>query len=108
MSQLSLGKFFLLTCVTFGIYPLFWLARTKDEMNRLGADVPGAWMLFVPIANLLFLWKYAGGAAHVTRGETSQFGAFALMLMLGPIGMMLLQSKYNASSGGGAGMLAAA
>jgi hypothetical protein len=108
MSHLSLGKFFLLTAVTFGLYPLFWFARTKDEMNRLGADVPGAWMLFIPLANLFFLWKYAAGAEHVTGGDTSQVGAFALLLVLGPIGMMMLQAKYNATGGGGSGMSMAA
>lgn len=95
MTQMPLGKLFLLTIVTFGIYMLVWLVRTKDEMNALGAEVPTGWLLIVPIANVYFMWKYAQGVEHVTKGETPTMTAFLMILLLGFFGTLIVQSKFN-------------
>jgi hypothetical protein len=85
----------LLVFVTFGIYALVWYVKTKEEMNSQGASIPTAWLLIVPIANLYWVWKYCEGVQHVTHGAQSQALAFVLLLLLGPIGMAVVQSGFN-------------
>jgi len=86
---------FLLTCVTGGIYLYVWLVKTKDEMNSAGADIPTAWDLIVPIMNIWWVWKWAGGVEHVTRGRLTQVTAFLYMFLLSVIGMALVQVELN-------------
>lgn len=49
----------LLTIVTLGIYQLFWLYWTKNELNKYGAWVPGIIWLFVgPVLMLASIVTY--------------------------------------------------
>jgi len=57
---------FLLTMVTLGIYGLVWYVKTKEEMNAKGAEIPSAWLLIVPIANIIWMWKYSVGVEKLT------------------------------------------
>ncbi len=52
---------YLLTIFTLGIYGIYWQVQTKEEIKGLGADIPTAWLLIVPIANIYWLYKYAEG-----------------------------------------------
>ena len=86
----------LLPFVTFGIYSLVWIVKTKGEINEtVSPKVPTAWLLIVPIANLVFLWKYAGGVNSVTKSGLGQGAAFAVLLLLGPIGHAIVQNSFN-------------
>ena len=85
----------LLPLVTFGIYSLFWYVGTKDEMNAQGADIPTAWLLIVPLANLYWMWKYCEGVEKVTNAKYSQVMAFILMYLLGSIGAAIIQDTFN-------------
>jgi len=84
--------------VTFGIYGIVWDVRTKNEMNAMGAQIPTAWLLIVPIANIYWLWKYSQGVELVTKKETSATVAFLLLFLTGVIGMAIMQSKFNSIS----------
>src|SRR5690348_3347878 len=95
MNKRSVVMVIILTFITFGIYSLVWFVKTKNEMVRSGADIPTAWLLIVPIANIYWQWKWAGGVEHVTRGKMSQVIAFILMFVLGIIGMAIIQSSLN-------------
>jgi Domain of unknown function (DUF4234) len=86
---------FLLPVLTLGIYGLIWLVKTKEEMNQHGAEIPTAWLLIVPIAQLWFLWKFSEGVGTVTRGEMGGGLAFLLLLLTGSIGMAVVQSSFN-------------
>jgi hypothetical protein len=86
---------FFLPMITFGIYALVWLVKTKEEMNQNGAQIPTAWMLIIPIINLLWLWKYATGVEVVTKKEMSGALGFILLLLLGNIGMAVIQNSFN-------------
>lgn len=90
----------LLGAFTGGIYSLIWYVKTKDEMVSRGADIPTAWYLIIPILNLLWLWKWGQGVEKVTNGEMSAVVALILLIMLGPIGMFVVQGKFNAVAGG--------
>jgi hypothetical protein len=87
---------FILCFVTFYIYQLIWLVKTKEEMNSSAqAGIPTAWLLIVPIANLFWLWKWSEGVGKATNGGYSGAVAFLLMWILGPIGAAILQAKFN-------------
>ena len=86
---------FLLSCITFGIYPIVWFVQTKKEMNDLGACIPSAWLMIVPFANLYWLWRYSEGAEEITDGRAASLSTFVLLLLLGPIGMAISQSYFN-------------
>ena len=85
----------LLTIVTFGIYGLYWEVSTKQEMVNKGADIPTAWLLIVPVANLWWAYKYCLGVEKVTQQKMSAVMALVLMLVLGVIGMAIIQDTFN-------------
>jgi hypothetical protein len=95
MTKRSVVGVILLTLVTFGIYNIIWFVKTKNEMNRVGADIPTGWLLIVPIANIWWMWKWAGGVELVTRGRQSQAIAFILVFLLSVIGMAIVQVELN-------------
>ena len=95
MQQRSVVMVIILTLITFGIYGLIWYVKTKDEMVQQGADIPSAILIIIPIANIYWMWKWAGGVEHVTRGKQTQVIAFILVFVLGIIGMAIIQSAFN-------------
>lgn len=86
---------FLLPFVTFGIYLLYWMVKTKGEMNRQGASIPTALLIIVPLVNIWWLWKYSEGVEKVTGGKTSGVLAFILLWLLGCIGAAIVQDSFN-------------
>jgi hypothetical protein len=95
MNRRSVVAVLLLPLITFGIYGLVWFVKTKNEMKNQGADIPTAWLLIVPLANIWWMWKYSGGVEKVTGAKTSQAIAFILLFLLGSIGAAILQDSYN-------------
>ncbi len=85
----------LLTVITLGIYGIVWTVKTKLEMNRLGAKIPTAWLLVVPLVNIWWLWKYSEGVEQVTGGKISAILAFVLQFLLGIIGSAIIQNEFN-------------
>jgi hypothetical protein len=97
MKERSVAGVFFLTFITFGIYALVWHVKTKNEMNACGAEIPTAWLLIVPIANLFWLWKWCQGIEHVTKEKMTAPVAFLVHVMLPMIGMLILQDALNAA-----------
>jgi hypothetical protein len=95
MQKRSVVAVIVLTLFTFGIYSLIWHVKTKGEMVREGADIPTAWLLIIPIANLYWYWKWCGGVEYVTRGRMSQAVSFLLSILLGVIGSAIIQDALN-------------
>lgn len=95
MNKRSPVAVFFLSLVTCGIYGIVWYVQTKDEMNARGADIPTAWWLIIPILNIIWLVKWAGGVEKVTNRGMSTGVAFLLVFFLGAIGMAIIQSKFN-------------
>ncbi|HVA11128.1 MAG TPA: DUF4234 domain-containing protein [Candidatus Dormibacteraeota bacterium] len=85
----------LFSIITFGIYAIVWNVKTKNEMNKLGAEIPTAWLLIIPIINIYWMWKYSKGVEHVTAGKTSGVLAFVLLYILSVIGMAIIQDIFN-------------
>jgi drug/metabolite transporter (DMT)-like permease len=81
---------------SLGGYVVAWLVATARELNRLGARVPRPWLLAAgPVGGLYWAWCWAEGVGHVTAGRTSTVGAFLRIVLLGPIGVALLQARFN-------------
>lgn len=97
MQKRSVAAVIILTIITLGIYGIVWFVKTKNEMVQNGADIPTAWLIIVPIASIYWMWKWAGGVEHVTRGKFSQAVAFILVFLLGLIGMAIIQDSLNKS-----------
>ena len=97
MNKRSIAAVILLTTFTFGIYGLVWLVKTKNEMNKLGQNLPTAWWWLIPFGMIWWQWKWAGGVEHVTRGKQSQGVAFIVVLLLSSfgIGLAIVQSSFN-------------
>lgn len=85
----------LLPFITFGIYALYWQIITKIEMNKVGAKIPTAWLLIIPIVNIWWLWKYCEGVEQVTNDKMSGVLAFLLIFLLGIIGAAIVQDSLN-------------
>lgn len=85
----------LLSLVTFGIYGIYWEVVTKGEMVKKGADIPTAWLIIVPIANLWWAYKYCMGVEKVTNGKMSGVLALVLMLVLSYVGIGIIQDAFN-------------
>jgi hypothetical protein len=95
MKQRKPAAVFFFSLITFGIYALVWHVKTKNELNRLGASIPTAWLLIIPLANLYWIWCYAQGVEQVTKGQISAVLALILLLLLSIVGIAILQSEYN-------------
>ena len=102
MNRRSVASVIILTIITFGIYALVWFVKTKDEMVKQGASIPTAWLMLVPIASIYWMWKWAGGVEHVTKGKSGQAINFILVFLLGMIGMAIIQSTFNKELDNGA------
>ncbi len=107
MTQRSPGSVFLLSVVTLGLYEIFWTIATKDEMVQKGADIPTAWLLLVPLANIWWGWRWSKAVEQTTHNAIGATATFLYMSFLGPIGAMIVQGKLNGSAGA-AGRLATA
>src|SRR5438067_446549 len=95
MTKRSAIAVFFLCIFTFGIYNIVWRVKTKGEMNRLGSNIPTAWLLIIPFVNLWWMWEYAGGVEKVTKNGISQIVAFILLLLLWAIGDAIIQDAFN-------------
>ncbi|HEX9901274.1 MAG TPA: DUF4234 domain-containing protein [Acidobacteriota bacterium] len=86
---------YLLGIVTFGIYFIVWMVKTKTEMNSLGAQIPTAWLLIVPIANIYWFYKYAEAfSAHVKKDNNAILW-FLLFWLISIIMPAIVQSELN-------------
>lgn len=95
MKERSVAGVIILSLFTFGIYALIWHVKTKNEMVNAGADIPTAWLLIVPIANLYWIWKWCGGIELISREKMTAPVAFLLHALLPLIGMAILQDTMN-------------
>lgn len=86
---------YLFIFITFSIYMVYWLVATKNEMNRLGASIPTAWLLILPIGNIYWLYKYCEGFSTVVKKDNNTILWFILYLFIGIIMPAIVQSELN-------------
>ena len=84
----------ILIIITFGIYALVWMVKTKNEMNELGANIPTAWFIIIPILNIYWFWKYCEGFAIATQ-KMEAIVLFLIYLIFSPAAVWIVQSGLN-------------
>jgi hypothetical protein len=85
----------LLSLFTLGIYAIVWFVKTKGEMNAKGAEIPTAWLIIIPFANIYWYWKYCQGVEKVTDEKLGTVLAFVVLLLLSVIGQAIVQDAFN-------------
>jgi hypothetical protein len=95
MTKRSVVEVLVLSVLTVGIYYVYWLVKTKDEMVVRGADVPTGWLLIIPIVSIYWKWKWSQGVERVTRGRLSAPVTFLLVYLFDVIGMAIVQHTFN-------------
>ncbi|MDO8553910.1 MAG: DUF4234 domain-containing protein [Candidatus Micrarchaeota archaeon] len=88
-----------LTFITLGIYALYWLYQTKQEMDELNGESKSGIMflimLLIPLVNFYALWKYSSSVQKATKGAQGGVLVFILFLVFFPIAQFLVQSELN-------------
>lgn len=85
----------LLVC-TLGIYELYWIVKTKLELNKAGAHIPTAWLIIIPLINIYFLYKFAEGFCQVVLHDKTRTVTYFILIFLLPfIGALIYQSDIN-------------
>jgi hypothetical protein len=80
MKQRSIGKMFLLSIVTLGIYRLYWFDKTRTEMMRLNKEVkiPHTIWLIAPVlfmvAAMVFFFVAVLGSSDGSGAEQTMTG----------------------------------
>jgi len=95
MKERSPLSVFVLPFITFGIYSIYWLVMTKAEMCSKGANIPTAWLIIIPLANIWWYWKFSEGVEEVTHAQTSAGVAFLMLFLLPIIGPAIVQTTLN-------------
>ena len=86
---------YLLMFVTFGIYAIVWLVKTKEEINSLGGSIPTAWLIIVPIANIWWAWRYCEDFSKYVKKDDNGVMWFILYVLIGIIMPAIVQSELN-------------
>lgn len=92
---------YLLSFITFGIYLIYWQVQTKKEMNSLGAEIPTAWLLIVPVANIYWMYKYCEAFSNFVKRDNNAVMWFLLYFFVGIIMPAVVQSGLNNLAVGG-------
>lgn len=99
MKQRSVPLVIILSLVTLGIYRIIWYVMTHNEMKEKGIEIVHPLLALIPFVGffifIYFLWQYSEGVEKVTNGKYSQVVAFLLLLLIGSIGIGLVQNAYN-------------
>ncbi len=85
----------ILSLVTLGIYGLYWVYKTKEELNSLGAKVPSFILAFIPIVNIYFFWKYCEAFTTYVKKDESPILYFLLWIIIYPVAQYIIQSELN-------------
>jgi hypothetical protein len=85
----------LLCVVTFGLYGIYWAVKTKDEINSLGAQIPTAWLMVIPLINIYFVYKYAEGFAGYVMKDKNTILWFILYIFIAPVAAILVQLELT-------------
>ena len=71
------------------------MVSTKNELNKLGADIPTGWLIIVPIANLYWIFKYCEGFSEKVKKDDNSLLWFVLYILVGIIMPAIVQSELN-------------
>ena len=89
----------ILTFITLGIYGIYWFYQTSKELiayTHKQAN-PLLWTigLFIPVLNLIVIWKYAHAVEEATGGRRNGILIFLLWMVFFPAVQYVVQSELN-------------
>jgi hypothetical protein len=85
----------LFSIITFGIYAIYWMISTKDDINSLGAKIPTGWLIIIPIANLYWIYRYCEGFSQYVKKDNNTLLWFIVSILVGIIMPAIVQSELN-------------
>ena len=91
----NIALVYLLMIITFGIYAIYWLVKTKEEINSLGGTIPTAWLIIVPIANIYWVWRYCEDFGKFVKKDDNGVLWFILYVLIGIIMPAIVQAELN-------------
>ncbi len=86
---------YILSILTLGIYFIYWLVSTKNEINKSEAKIPTAWLLILPIINLYWLYKYCNGFAKLKKSNITISLFLLSIISLGILMPIIIQLGLN-------------
>ena len=86
---------YIFSIITLGIYAIYWIVSTKNEINSKGGSIPTAWLLIIPIANLYWLYRYCEGFAINIKKDGNTILWFILYILVGIIMPAIVQFELN-------------
>lgn len=86
---------YLFGIITLGIYFIYWLVSTKNEINSLGAKIPTAWLLIIPIANIYWMYRYCEGFSLKVKKDNNAILWFILYILISIVIPGIVQSELN-------------
>jgi len=92
----------LFTFITFGIYGIYWLVVTTNELKEMGQDAPNPWLLIlmlIPVVNIviaiIYYWKYSKCMEGISEGRVNSILMFIIWLVFGLASMIWGQIELN-------------
>ena len=86
---------YIFSIITFGIYAIYWAVSTKNEINSLGAEIPTAWLIIIPIANIYWVYKYCEGFSMKVKKDKNTLLWFIVCILVGIVMPAIIQSELN-------------
>ena len=100
ISQRSGWAVFFLTIITFGLYVLYWLYESVEELRAFNKEIPHqgvVFLLFIPLVNIvvaIILYLVISKTINKLTGF-SKNGLFLLFLFLPSIAIIVAQLEMN-------------
>lgn len=86
--------------ITAGIYSIYWLVSTTNELRRLTSTAPNPWsllLLLIPLVNIFvgfwYYWKYSAAIGEISNLES--WLLFILWILVSPAAMVVAQIELN-------------
>lgn len=98
LKKRNLVGMFFLTLFTGCLYYLYWTYKTKEEINRLGGNIPTFLFALLPFFNIYFHYCYAREFVKYIMQQDDKalvIAYFLLLLLLPVISMFAIQYALN-------------
>lgn len=90
----------ILSIITLGIYGIYWVVSTTNELRKNTKSAPNPnmlWLFLIPVVNIIifffYYWKYSQAIEELT-GFTG-VGLFLLWIFFSPIAIIISQVQLN-------------
>lgn len=94
----------LFSLITFGIYFIYWVVSTTNELRKNTKSAPNPLLLLlllVPLVNIvvtvIYYWKYSKAINELTGFD--KVGLFILFMLFSPAAMIVSQVQLNKKAG---------